>query len=194
MEPTPTADKVSPPDVGDVFARGTRGDTAVLPALRKAFADHPELVSLVGDIARHAEDTLLTLVAGENLTAKHAFRLKLAEVREKLLAGTSSELERLLVERVVLCWLEVNYGDIDMANRLLQNAGASQATLAAQKRRELAERRLGAAVKALATVQRLLRPAASPLAIARNTHRDASVLQPHRKHDVPGERCNPLAG
>jgi hypothetical protein len=42
------------------------------------------------------------------------------------MATATSELEKLLVDRVVISWLEVYHGNIDLANQLLRVSGASK--------------------------------------------------------------------
>ena len=154
--PTPPA---LPAEVLDVLERGNAGDLSALPALKEAFDERPELGAVFGDLARQAELALLALVAGSSLTAREAITRQVAELRGRLRANVNSELEKLLVERVVLSWLEVHYGDIDLAQHLLRQPGASPATQAAQKRLDRAQVRFLTASKALATVQKLLGPA-----------------------------------
>jgi hypothetical protein len=162
--PTPAA---LPPELLDLLERGNAGDVSVLPGLKKVFDDHPELVALLGDLARQAELSLLALVAGTSLTAREAISRHVAELRSRLQATAESELEKLLVERVVLSWLEVHYGDIDLAQHLLRQPGASPATQAAQKRLDRAHARFLTASKSLATVQKLIRPGLPTLVLLR---------------------------
>jgi hypothetical protein len=138
----------------------------VLPELKKTFDEHPELAEQFGDLVRHAQDSLLTLVAGSCLTAREAIARQASALRERLLKTATSELEKLLVDRVVISWIEVYHGDIDLANHLLKVSGASKTAQAAQKRLDRAHARYLTAIKALATIHKLLRPTLSPLELA----------------------------
>jgi hypothetical protein len=53
----------------------------------------------------------------------------------------TSELEKLLVYRVVISWIEVYHGDMELANQLLNVSGASKTAQAAQRRLDHAHAR-----------------------------------------------------
>ena len=146
-----------------------RGDATVLPELKKAFDDYPEFVVHCGDLVRLAERALLDLAAGSSLAVREAIARQVAALRERLAATATSELERLLVDRVVISWLEVYHSDIDLAGRLVNQPEASAATQAAQKRLDRAHQRYLTAIKSLATVQKLVRPPLSPFDLAQRS-------------------------
>jgi hypothetical protein len=154
--------------------RALAGDPAVLPQLKQAFDNHPELTGLFGDLVEHAEQALVQLAAGGNLVAEEALHRRLAELRAELLDSGSSALERLLIDRIIIGWLEVYHGDIDLAQQLVQQPANLAAALAAQRRLDRAQRRFLAAIRALVTTQKLLRPALSPVQIATRLQRPAS--------------------
>jgi hypothetical protein len=163
---TQTPTKPYPAELKAVLERANAGDETVLPQLKKAFDEHPELVPLFGDMVEHAKQALLTLAAGRCLTAREAVGREMSELRARLAATAATELERLLVDRTCLCWLAVNHADIDLAQKLLANPGTSPVSQAAQRRLDAAHRRFITATKALATLQKLVRPAPSPLDLA----------------------------
>ena len=160
---TQTPTKPYPAELKAVLERANAGDETVLPQLKKAFDEHPELVPLFGDMVEHAKQALLTLAAGRCLTARETVGREMSELRARLAAAAATELERLLVDRVCLCWLAVNHADIDLAQKLLASPGASPASQAAQRRLDAAHRRFITATKALAVLQKLTRPAPSPV-------------------------------
>ena len=164
---TQTPTKPYPAELKAVLERANAGDETVLPQLKKAFDEHPELVPHFGDMVEHAKQALLTLAAGKCLTAKEAISWQMDELRARLAATAASELELLLVDRLCLAWLWAYYCDINLAERVLADAGASPAGQAAQRRLDAAHRRFLSGVKALAVVQKLVRPAPSPLDLAR---------------------------
>jgi hypothetical protein len=155
--------KVYPAEVQTILQRGNAGDPTVLPQLRQVFDAHPELVAPLGDLVRHAEQALVALAAGPCLTAREAISRRVHELRTKLNATATNELERLLVDRVCVSWLEVYHADVALAEHQLGLPGAAPATQAAQKRLDAAHRRYLTAVKTLAVVQKLLRPVTSTL-------------------------------
>jgi hypothetical protein len=83
--------------------------------------------------------------------------------RAELAGPEPSPLERLLVERVVACWLQVQYADAAYAQ--LQSPSPAQHT-AALKRQAGAHQRYLFSIKALATVRKLIKPALSPVELA----------------------------
>ena len=91
--------------------RAVLGDTTVLPELRRVLKAHPEMWQKLGDVADRARDSWLTLAAGKNLVFQDSMRLKAHELRAEIAGEKPSPLERLLVERVVATWLQVNYAD-----------------------------------------------------------------------------------
>src|SRR5262249_20314681 len=97
--------KAYPAEVKDLLDRAGAGDPSALPALRRAFDENPELVARIGDLAAHAEQALLALAAGDNLAAREAIARQVTKLRAEMLGAGASRLERLLVERVALCWL-----------------------------------------------------------------------------------------
>jgi hypothetical protein len=131
--------------------------------MKQAFDDHPELTALLGDLVAVAEESLLTLAAGPCLATREALSRQVAALRARLRATAQSELELLLIDRIVVSWIEVYYGDAYLAQQLLQSAGAAKATQAAQQRLDRAHQRFLTSVKALATVHKLVRPAVSPV-------------------------------
>ena len=196
VTPPPNA-KTYPAELKTLLERGNAGDVSVLPALRRAFDANPELAALLGDLVAHAERSVLALAAGPSLTAREAIARQVADLRSRLVATAKSELERLLIDRVCITWIEVYHGDVDLAQRLLQQPDWVAGTAAAQKRLDRAHARFLAAVRALAVVQKLVRPALSPLDLlatppeetgagGASGHRQRSTASPRRGVPVSG--------
>jgi hypothetical protein len=104
-----------------------------------------------------------------SLGAAHRCRrqalLKVGQLaNEQELGGESpSPLERLLIERVTACWLQVNYLDALVAQA--QGSSAERVKML-QAQQDAAHRRHLSAIKTLATVRKLLRPPLSPVDVA----------------------------
>jgi hypothetical protein len=156
-------DPFSDERVQEVLHRAMRGDRSVLPELGKALDEHPSIWQSCGDLAAHAQASWVDLAAGKDLLLKQALERKAAEMRGELAGPDAPPLERLLADRVVTCWLQLHYADAMYAQAkgttLLQDA-------AAQKRQNAAHTRYLQAVRALAQLRRLLRPAVSPVDLA----------------------------
>jgi hypothetical protein len=79
-----------------------------------------------------------------------------------------------LAERVVACWLQVSFYDSQVAQ--IREYKPAQGRML-QQQLDGAKRRYQAAVKALATVRKLLTPARSPLEIATKLSGERSGLR-----------------
>jgi len=143
--------------------RAEQGDESVLGELRVALDANPWCWQHYGDLGRQSEAAWLQLIAGKNLLLLESTRRKAEQLRAELAGPGDSVLERLLIERIVSCWLQVNYADSSYA----QLKGATPAQhVVALRRQNSAQQRYLQAVKALATVRKLLRPGLSPVDLA----------------------------
>jgi hypothetical protein len=143
--------------------RAEQGDESALPTLRAALDANPWIWERYGDLAQQSQAAWLQLIAGPNLLLREAVERKAEQLRAELAGPEPSPLERLLVERVVACWLQVQYADAAYAQ--LQGPNPAQHS-AALKRQAGAQQRYLYAIKTLATVRKLLRPALSPVDLA----------------------------
>jgi hypothetical protein len=149
----------------ELVARAQAGDASVLPALREALDADPSLWQRCGDLAAQAQAAWLQLLAGHDLFLHESVQRKLEALRLELAGPDPSPLERLVVERILAGWLQVHYADSSYAQA--RGPQAAPAVLREmQRRQESAQRRYLAAVKQLALIRRLLRPAVSPLQLA----------------------------
>jgi hypothetical protein len=142
--------------------RAQAGDHSCLPELRRLLNDRPELWRQFGDLARHVRDALLTLASGTSLLARESISRRLDELQAELSGPSPSPLEKLLVERLVLCWAQGYLADLDA----MQKAGTPQAAQA-QRRADSAQARYLAAIKQLVLVRKLLKPVPSTLDLLR---------------------------
>jgi hypothetical protein len=154
-EPLSTAPAATPADdeLGALVARARRGDRDALPRLRALLDDRPDALRRYGDLARHALLAWVDLAAGTDLALGEALRRHADALRAELAGSAPSPLEALLVDRVVVTWVEVSYADAAAARSA--DATLRQAEFAL-RRQGLAQRRHLAAVAALATARRLL--------------------------------------
>jgi hypothetical protein len=159
-------------EIRDLLQRGLSGDQSCMPQLRQALDDYPELVDQLGDVVNHIRCSLIALVTTNPLGQETLSRVA-ARMRAELQATAVTPIEKLLADRVAVCWLDVHTCDLELANRRKTLAGDSSTVRAAERRLDRAQARFLAASKALATAQKHLRPAPSVLELLGSPPRDA---------------------
>ncbi|MBV9455449.1 MAG: hypothetical protein JOZ19_15255, partial [Rubrobacter sp.] len=92
------------------------GDEKAVSAIRKTLEEHPGLAKHWADFAKVTESVLIRQLANDNPVIEEVFKHQFAAMREEVAGEDPSPLERLLAERVVATWLEV---------QLLQNSCTS---------------------------------------------------------------------
>ncbi len=145
-------------EIRNLMNRAGAGDPTDLAALRRALDRHPEVWRSHGDLAAHARDAWIGLVAGPDLALAESLARRVAAMQAELAGPDPSPLEALLAGRIVACWLQVSYADAAAA----QSGGMTihQADHVI-RRQDSAHRRYLTAVGALATVRRMLGPGAT---------------------------------
>jgi hypothetical protein len=151
-EKEPLGNTVEDP-LRDIVDRAVKGDRDAVPELRKALAEHPEQFRDAGDLALITQKLWLDMFAGENLYLRETVERKLAEMRRELAEVNSSPLEKLLIERVVACWLQVHEADTLITGNQETSEAIRKELL---HRQEGAQRRFFDAVKRLAQLRKLL--------------------------------------
>ena len=89
----------------------TREMRGAVVELREVFNNTPDLWEQAGNLARQAENALLSAATGLNELAKEAIYGQLTSQKRELAGPHPTALERLLVERIVLCWVDLHYAD-----------------------------------------------------------------------------------
>ncbi|MCO6045916.1 hypothetical protein NG895_18610 [Aeoliella sp. ICT_H6.2] len=140
-----------------IIKRAQQGDSTAVPAVRDMLDRVPEIRRMMGGELQEIVDTVVSrsLGGGEDFAFHEAIQRKLQALRDELGGPNPSPLERLLVDRIVACWLQVQEADFRMAQ--LKDCSAAQASFF-QKRQDRAHRRFLAAVKTLAQVRKMALP------------------------------------
>jgi hypothetical protein len=159
--------------------RAELGDVTALPELREAMYQDHTLWDQFGDLAQHAEQAWLTFITGSDLNLREAVEHKLEDLKKELLEAGDSVMERLLVERVLACWLQVNHADIRFAQSKDSFTPIVHAML--QKRQTAAQNRYHRAIHALLTARKLLIVPRSPVEIATRLSGESSAVQRGRR-------------
>lgn len=135
--------------------RAEKGDKTAIPALRE-YLKVPAVVDVLGgDLAKQAQLTLINKLSGQNLLFKESLTRKLELMREELAGSNPTPLERLLVERIVACWLHLHHLEITYASKesmALELGSYYQRSISSAQKRYLA------AIKTLAVVRKLAVP------------------------------------
>lgn len=173
--PAPGPKRYTHDEAQAVLDRAQKGDAAAIDELRGIAGDaewHNRLVNGLGNVNIRLEERLIELVAGQGETGLGLLMVKhLHELREKLRPKDASPLERLLVDRVVVCWLSAHVSEI----KALTGAHAPAVYRAMQRGVDSAHRRLMSAVRALRDYRRLdIDPAVLALV---NVRAEATVQQ-----------------
>jgi hypothetical protein len=138
-----------------LLERAQSGDASTLPVLRRMMQEPGFADVCGGDLASQAELSLTAAVAGDNLAFREGLRAKMVSLRAELAGPDPRPVERLLVERVVISWLQAYEADIRYAQ-------SKDHTLAwgdyHQRRIDRSHRRLLQAIRTLEVVRRLAAP------------------------------------
>lgn len=129
-----------------------RGRREILPQLRQALDEHPELWQRYGDIAVMCQESWLVRLAEKNLLVLESTRRQAEALKRELAGDRPTPLENLIVERVVAAWLASVCADVAAASE----AGTGKVATFLTKRAETAQRQFMNAARSLALVRRLL--------------------------------------
>jgi hypothetical protein len=143
-----------PNELQKLLERAQRGDEKTLPALRELL-NKPHIVEACGDLAAHAENALIRKLSGKDLALSEGLRRKLGALRAELAGPTPTPLERMLVGRVVACWLHLYHLEAVYAG---QDGMSLELAQHYQKCTDRAHKRYLSAIKTLALVRRLALP------------------------------------
>ena len=145
----------------DALERAAKGDASALPAVREYLGSlGPGYVEVL-NLARTSVRTQIKRIVGEeNHFAQEVLRRKASALREEVAGPDPPPLERLLAERVVMCWLQLHYAEQKYAEVALEDASIVDWTREEwhQKRISRLQNRYLGAIKGLAQVRRLLKP------------------------------------
>jgi hypothetical protein len=136
-----------------LVAQANAGDADALKNLRELLENRPEIWQRVGDLAAHAEMLMVNLISAGNRLMIESLQRTLHEMKAELVGPATSMLERMAIDRLLACWLQLQYVD----NLAVKSSGGTLPNANFQlKRQDAAHKRYAAAVKSLAELRRLL--------------------------------------
>jgi hypothetical protein len=113
-----------------------------------------EAMTTYGDLGRHVQDQIVGAIAGSNLLQAEGIHAMAETIKTAISDTAPSPLERLIVERIVCCWLQAHCADLMAA----QHHNRVEIAQFYHKQQDRATRRFLSSCKALANVRKLLGP------------------------------------
>ena len=132
-----------------------RGSSGFQPRLH----EYPEVWQRVGDLSALAERAWIAVLASDHPLAVESMKRTVEEMKADLAGDHPTRLERLLVDQVVGCWMEVKYVESVSAD---PGRGTLEQAAFRLKRLESAQRRFDNAVKSLSTLRTLMPAGLAP--------------------------------
>jgi exonuclease III len=141
-------------ELQDAIDRAHEGDRAALPIIREHLASRPDDYWRMVDYARVVQNGQIKSYTGTGLYVQEVMNQRVERLRNDLEGENPSPLESLLVERIISCYLHVNFAENEYTDSI---GGGTRIEVAEymQKRLDRAHRRYLAAVKALAQVRKM---------------------------------------
>lgn len=99
-----------------ILQAAEQNDESSREPLRALLARNPELVERLGTVAADTEDAILAVGTCQVLTRETA-RAEVAALRHALARPGDADLERLLIDRIGLCWMALLIADMTRAAR-----------------------------------------------------------------------------
>jgi hypothetical protein len=125
-------------------------------ALRKLFNEHPDFWRGVGDMAKRTLDHLCRTYYQKSAYVQECVMRRVEEMREHLGYSQSSSLERLLIEQILVCYVNLYVLEINSSGKLCESH-SSETGLYWDRRLTGAQRRFTRACETLARVRKLMR-------------------------------------
>jgi len=138
----------------ELAKKAEKGDRKAVPEIREILEQSPDLAWRFTDVGRVAEWSLIEKITKEkDLASKEMISFQLESMRQDVAGSSPSSLERLLAERVVASWLQVQlFEGLYIQN--MDKLTIKQADYY-QKRLDRAHSRQLSAIKTLAQIRKL---------------------------------------
>jgi len=143
--------------LAELVEKAGKGDKNPLPEIRKILKESPELAWQLMDYAKYTEyHYTKMMVKEEGSGLKEVLSCQLAAMREEIAGDNPSPLERLLTERIVITWLQIQlFEGLYASNMSKGTTTIAQGGNYEQKRIDQAYRRHLSAIKTLAQIRKL---------------------------------------
>jgi hypothetical protein len=140
-----------------LIEQANKGNTQAFDRLRAMLPTVAAQWLHLKDMAANAREAFIRIASGEKaLFTQEMFRRQCQALTWDLTGPEPTPLEKLLVDRIVLCWLHLHYAE-NIYVQAMHELTITQATFH-QRRLSLAQSRYLAAIRTLAQVRRLQAP------------------------------------
>lgn len=154
-------------ELRELSDRAEKGEADARALLRAKIEESGQWAGEIGDMAVRAENRILETYSrpgGEHdRLHEEIMRCRVQRLKEELAGPDPSPLERLLAERIALCWLQANHAaaleEIAMSDPKMFTSATLELAGAVGKGHDRAHKRLLSAIKTLALVRKLGVPA-----------------------------------
>jgi hypothetical protein len=127
-----------------------------LAELRRLFDEDPELWRTTGNMARRTLDHLLRTYYSQSAYARECVTRRVREMRQEFGYTESSPLEKILIEQILVCWINLYVIEINSGTQLCESH-SPETGLYWDRRLTGAQRRFRRACETLARVRKLSR-------------------------------------
>lgn len=86
-----------------------QGDQGAQASLKRLLDDHEDICEQLGNVARHAQQSLIHLISDHDFLISEAIQRKAIQMRRELAGAFPGPLEILAAERVVAAWLGLQW-------------------------------------------------------------------------------------
>jgi hypothetical protein len=139
----------------DLFKKAEKGNKKAVPEIREILQESPDLAWRFMDFATLAEYRFIeNMTKDKDLASRETMEFQLAAMREEIAGEYPSPLERLLAERIVLTWLQIQLFEGLYASSMFKSMTLAQGSYY-QKRLDHTYRRHLSAIRTLAQIRKL---------------------------------------
>jgi hypothetical protein len=152
----PVASGTSYDTLKSLVQQAQQGDTSILPTIRTLLDQVPALWENSHVLAHQVEKAWTNALSGHDLMSKEIIAREVEGLRSQLLGPQPTPLEKLLVDRICICWLAIQHSELHSAKRF--NERAVVLTQSEEHRLDKVHHRFLSAIRELARVRKLLQP------------------------------------
>ena len=146
-----------------LVARANEGDEEAPHRIRRALEERSDSAQILSNIvAKRAERLFVGRICGDDLLLKEALSLQLQDDAQRGRRYRSLSPRAALAERVVACWLQLQQAEATCAANLGKPT-TSQSSEYHQRHLDRVQRRYLSAIRTLAQVRKLLKPAVTQI-------------------------------
>ena len=141
--------------LNELIKKAEKGNKKAVPELREILRDNPDLAWRFMDLGRLAERHFIERMSNEkDLASRETIMRQLADMRTEIAGNSPSSLERLLAERIVATWLQIQLFEGPYAVSMFKSLTIAQAGYH-QKRLDRAYSRHLSAIRTLAQIRKM---------------------------------------